>query len=104
MGEGDAKGAGVARPSGFKTPETRAAYVRLYDEAISQSPVPVEESDVATSFGTTHVLTAGDPAKPPSVAMHAKSMESTMWLPLLPTLTATHHVRTLNRPPRTSNL
>jgi pimeloyl-ACP methyl ester carboxylesterase len=58
--------------------------------------MPVEESDVRTSFGTTHVLTAGDPSKPPLVALHALSMSSTMWLPLLSTLTASHHVRMLD--------
>ena len=86
----------AARPSGFKTDEARAEYCRLYDEAIALSPVPVEESDVETSFGTTHVLTAGDPSKPPLVALHAKSFSSTMWVPLLPTLTASHHVRMLD--------
>jgi pimeloyl-ACP methyl ester carboxylesterase len=86
----------ATRPSGFKTDAARAEYCRLYDEAIALSPVPVEESDVETSFGTTHVLTAGDPAKPPLVALHAKSFSSTMWVPLLPTLTASHHVRMLD--------
>ena len=86
----------ATRPSGFKTDKARAEYCRLYDEAIALSPVPVEESDVETSFGTTHVLTAGDPSKPPLVALHAKSFSSTMWVPLLPTLTASHHVRMLD--------
>lgn len=86
----------ATRPSGFKTDTARAEYCRHYDEAIALSPVPVEESDVETSFGTTHVLTAGDPAKPPLVALHAKSFSSTMWVPLLPTLTASHHVRMLD--------
>ena len=84
----------ATRPSGFKTDTARAEYCRHYDEAIALSPVPVEESDVETSFGTTHVLTAGDPAKPPLVALHAKSFR--MWVPLLPTLTASHHVRMLD--------
>ena len=39
------------------------------------------------------MLTAGDPSNPPLVALHAKSFSSTMWLPLLPTLTASHYVR-----------
>jgi pimeloyl-ACP methyl ester carboxylesterase len=86
----------MAGPSGFKSEAARDAYVRLYDEAIGQSAVPVVESDVATSFGATHVLTAGDPAKPPLVALHAKSFGATMWLPLLPTLTVTHHVHLLD--------
>jgi hypothetical protein len=58
----------AGRPSGFKTEAGRAEYYRLYDEAVSQSPVPVEQSDLETSFGTTHVLTAGDPSKPPLIA------------------------------------
>ena len=68
----------------------------MYDEAIALSPVPVEESDVQTSFGRTHVLTAGDPSKPPLVALHGAAISSTMWLPLLPALTVSHHVRMLD--------
>lgn len=88
----------MARASGFRSAEAREAYVRLYDEAVASAPVPVEQSDVPTSYGTTHVLTAGDPAKPPLVALHGKALSSTNWLPLLPTLTATHHVRMLDAP------
>jgi pimeloyl-ACP methyl ester carboxylesterase len=84
------------RASGFKTPAAEAEYRRWYDEAVASSPVPVIESDVETSFGTTHVLTAGDPSKPPLVALHGLSISSTMWLPLLPALTAAHHVRMLD--------
>jgi hypothetical protein len=60
----------MGRPSAFKSDAARADYGGLYDEAITLSPVPVEESDVETSFGTTHVLTAGDPSQPPLVALH----------------------------------
>ncbi|MGH3674710.1 MAG: alpha/beta fold hydrolase [Mycobacterium sp.] len=83
-------------PSGFKAVAAQEAYCRLYDEALALSAVPVEESDVETSFGTTHVLTAGDPTKPPLVALHALAVSSTMWIPMLPTLTASHHVRMLD--------
>jgi len=62
----------------------------------SLSPVPVEETDVETSFGTTHVLTAGDLSKPPLVALHGLMISSTMWLPILPALTRTHQVRMLD--------
>jgi pimeloyl-ACP methyl ester carboxylesterase len=37
-----------------------------------------------------------DPSKPPLVALHGKSTSSTMWLPMLPALTATHHVRMID--------
>lgn len=86
----------MERPSAFRTDAARAEYCRLYDEAIALSPVPVEEADVRTSVSTTHVLTAGDPSKPPLVALHAMPMGATMWLPLLPALTTSHHVRMLD--------
>lgn len=86
----------MARPSAFKSEQARVQYCRLYDEAVALSPVPVEESDVETSFGTTHLLSAGDPAKPPLLALHALSMSATMWLPLLPALTASHRVHLLD--------
>jgi pimeloyl-ACP methyl ester carboxylesterase len=50
----------------------------------------VTESDVETSFGRTHLLTAGDPSKPPLVALHGSSISSTSWVPFLPILTQTH--------------
>ncbi|MGA7055187.1 MAG: alpha/beta fold hydrolase [Mycobacterium sp.] len=86
----------MARPSAFRSDEARAAYCRLYDEAVALSEVAVEELEVDTSFGTTHVLTAGDPSKAPLVAFHAMAMGSTMWLPLLPSLTATRRVLMLD--------
>jgi pimeloyl-ACP methyl ester carboxylesterase len=86
-----------AEPSGFRTEAARAEYHRLYDEAVALSSVPIEQSEVQTSFGTTHLLTAGDPSKPPLIAMHGLSISSTMWIPLLPILTASHHVRMLDR-------
>jgi pimeloyl-ACP methyl ester carboxylesterase len=55
----------VARPSAFKSEQARAAYCRLYDEAIGLSEVPVEESDVETAFGTTHLLSGGCVAATP---------------------------------------
>jgi pimeloyl-ACP methyl ester carboxylesterase len=54
--------------------------------------MPVAESDVETSFGRTHVLTAGDLSKPPLVAVHPLAFSSTSWLPLLPTLAKNHRI------------
>ena len=82
----------MAGISAFRSDEARAAYCQLYDAALATSTVPVTESDIETSFGRTHVLSAGDPSKPPLVAFHGSSISSTMWVPLLPTLTAAHSV------------
>ncbi|HUP75190.1 MAG TPA: alpha/beta hydrolase [Acidimicrobiales bacterium] len=80
------------RASAFRTATARDEYARIYRQAVEQSDVALDERDIDTSYGSTHVLTAGDPAKPPLVALHAKSFSSTMWIPLLPTLAASHHV------------
>jgi pimeloyl-ACP methyl ester carboxylesterase len=86
----------VGQASGFRSVEAGAAYCRPYDEALAASAVPVEECDVETSYGVTHVLRAGDPADPPLVALHAKSFSSTMWLPLLPALVDGHYVNLID--------
>jgi pimeloyl-ACP methyl ester carboxylesterase len=80
----------MARVSAFRSDDARAAYLALYDAALATSTIPVTESDIETSFGRTHVLHAGDASKPPLVALHGSSISSTMWVPLLPLLTATH--------------
>jgi pimeloyl-ACP methyl ester carboxylesterase len=82
----------MGRASGFRSEGARAAYCRIYDQAVAQAPLPVDESDVEGRDGVTHVLTAGDPSRPPLVAFHGKAFSSTMWLPLLPSLAATHRV------------
>ncbi|MEB3034299.1 alpha/beta fold hydrolase [[Mycobacterium] nativiensis] len=83
----------MARPSSFTSEAARAEYCRWYDEAVALCEVRVDESDIETSFGTTHVLTAGDPSKPTLVALPGMATSSTMWLPLLPALAAANHVR-----------
>ncbi len=78
--------------SAFRSGDARAAYVQLYEASLAASTVPVTESDVETSFGRTHVLQAGDPSRPPLVALHGLEISSTMWLPLLPFLAARYSV------------
>ena len=82
----------MAKASGFRSATAREEYARIYRKAIEQSEVAIDERDVDTSCGSTHVLTAGDPGKPPLVALHAKGFSSTMWIPLLPSLVESHRV------------
>ena len=86
------RGGAMAGISAFRSEDARAAYCRLYDDAVAASPVPVSEADIETSYGRVHVLTAGDPSNPPLVALHGMSFSSTSWLPLLSTLAADYHV------------
>jgi hypothetical protein len=87
----------MAATSAFRSDDARDSYLQLYDAALSISTIPVTESDIETSFGRTHVLHAGDPSKPPLVALHGSSVSSTSWVPLLPILTATHTVASTAR-------
>jgi hypothetical protein len=71
----------MAGISAFRSDDARAAYCQLYNAAEAASTTPVVESDVETSFGRTHVLAAGDPSKPPLVAVHGLDFASPSWLP-----------------------
>src|SRR5687768_8232701 len=82
----------MARASGFRSTAAREEYSQIYQRAVDQSVVALDERDIDTSYGSTHVLTAGDPAKPPLVALHAKGFSSTMWIPLMPALVESHRV------------
>jgi pimeloyl-ACP methyl ester carboxylesterase len=82
----------MAGVSAFRSADAHAAYCQLYDAVLATSTIPVTESDIETSFGRTHLLNAGDPSKPPLLALHGSSMSSTMWVPVLPILAATHSV------------
>ena len=82
----------MAGISAFRSHEVRDAYCQLYDAALAAAPMAIAESDVETSFGRTHVLTAGDLSNPPLVAVHPLAFSSTSWLPLLSTLAARHRV------------
>ncbi|MBW0018159.1 MAG: alpha/beta hydrolase [Mycobacterium sp.] len=82
----------MARVSTFRSAEARAEFCQLYDAAVAESPIPITESDIETSWGRTHVLAAGESLKPPLVAIHGKSFNATSWLPLLPALSVNYRV------------
>jgi pimeloyl-ACP methyl ester carboxylesterase len=66
--------------SGFKTLEGARRYLRAYDQVLAQWPVPFQELDVPTPFGTTHVIASGAEGAPPLVLLHATGTSATGWL------------------------
>jgi pimeloyl-ACP methyl ester carboxylesterase len=82
----------VATIPGLRSDDARRRYVDAYDRVVAASPVPLTELDLDTPYGHTRVLTAGDPGLPPLLGLHGKAISSTMWIPLLDTLTASHRV------------
>ncbi|MEO3945634.1 alpha/beta hydrolase [Gorillibacterium sp. CAU 1737] len=65
----------------FRSEEGRDKVWTSYDRLLEQWGVPIEERDLPTSFGTTHVLLAGDPAHPPLLLFHGVGDNSAlMWV------------------------
>jgi pimeloyl-ACP methyl ester carboxylesterase len=68
----------------FRSPELRAQLIAKYDAVLDSWPVPYEERDVDTGFGTTHVIVTGPASAPPLVLLHGAATTSAMWGPSLP--------------------
>jgi pimeloyl-ACP methyl ester carboxylesterase len=65
----------------FKSREGEAAYLAAYDAAMKSWPVPYQEIDVPTRFGTTHVVVCGPTDAAPLVLLHGYMATLTMWSP-----------------------
>lgn len=88
-GPGPQAGSRRERPgSVYRTPSAQAAVEALYDGYVSRWPVPVEESDVETRYGTVRVLASGPLEGQPVLLLHAASMAATSWLPNVASLAA----------------
>jgi pimeloyl-ACP methyl ester carboxylesterase len=65
----------------FTSPEGEYAYIDAYDAVLKRWPVPYEELDIPTGFGTTHLIASGSPSLPSLLLLHATGTSSTMWFP-----------------------
>ncbi len=83
--------------SPWKTPEGRAKYMAAYDATLALWPVPYEELDVHTRFGTTHIIASGPQEAPPLVLLHALSFSATMWFPNVGELSRNFRVYAVDR-------
>jgi len=81
-----------ARASAFATPQGEAEFVAAYDAALGLWPVPYEEMDVPSRFGTTHVVVSGPREAPPLVLLHGFMATSLMWIPNIADLSRSHRV------------
>jgi len=69
------------QPSAFNTAEGEAKFLAAYDREMRLWPVPYEEVDVRSRFGTTHVVICGPKTAPPLVLLHGYMATLTMWWP-----------------------
>jgi pimeloyl-ACP methyl ester carboxylesterase len=83
------------RISRFRTPEDADRYYELYDDIVARRwPVPHEERDVPTRFGSTHVRRSGTAEGTPLVLIHPTSGGSLGWHSLVAPLAERHPVYT----------
>jgi len=76
----------------FRTPEGEARFRAAYDAALKVWPVPYEQFDVPTRFGTTHVVACGPKDAPPLVLLHGYMATSVMWAPNIGDFTRRYRV------------
>lgn len=63
----------------FKTPEGEEMFNQAYQSNLNRWTVPFETFFVETTFGSTHVITAGEKSLPPAILLHGAGMGSTIW-------------------------
>lgn len=76
----------------FTSSKGEAEYVSAYDAVLNLWPVPFEEHDIMTRFGTTHVIASGSKGSPPLLVLHATGTSATMWFPNIGALSSTFRV------------
>jgi pimeloyl-ACP methyl ester carboxylesterase len=82
----------MSPPTAFKTPAGETAYLAAYDAAMKSWPVPYDEMDVPSRFGTTHVIVSGPQAASALVLLHGYMATSMMWSFNIAALSKDHRV------------
>lgn len=76
---GPREGTTVLENSIFRNGEARDRLMEIYDELLTRWPVPFEEMDLETSYGTVHVIASGPANAEPILLLHASGMSATSW-------------------------
>ena len=76
----------------FTSPDGEHEYSTAYDAVLKRWPVPYEELDIPTRFGTTHIIASGSASLPPLLLLHATGTSSTMWFPNIGPLSSAFRV------------
>ena len=77
----------------FKTPEDQAAFFDRYDTTLRRRwPVPYDEINTRSRFGSTHVVVSGPPDGQPLVLLHGFITTLVMWAPNIADLSREYRV------------
>lgn len=82
----------------FSSNSEKVLYLKSYDEALQLWGVPFEETDVATSCGTAHVIMSGPKNGEPIILFHGMDASSTMWFPNVKELSKNNRVYAIDYP------
>lgn len=82
----------MSHTSPFKTPRGEARFLAAYDAAMKLWPIPYEEIDIPSRFGTTHVVASGPKTAPSLVLLHGYMATLTMWSPNIAAFSREHRV------------
>ncbi len=82
----------------FKSADLEKQFYEAYDEVLDLWPKPVDQLDVSTSYGLTHVNACGSPGDPPMVLLPGFGANSTMWFPNVVALEASHRIYAIDTP------
>jgi pimeloyl-ACP methyl ester carboxylesterase len=81
--------------SGFRSPQDAERYFDIYDRLVETNwPVPHEELDIPSAFGTTRMRVSGTGYGVPLVLLHATTGSSAGWSPLISALCTDRRVYT----------
>src|SRR5262245_2002714 len=78
--------------SAFKTRDGETRFFIAYNAALKEWPVPYEEIDIPSWFGTTRVVACGPKTAPPLVLLHGYMATLTMWSPNIAAFSREHRV------------
>lgn len=65
----------------FVNKKAEQKYFSAYANTMKLWPVPFEEKDITTTYGTAHVIISGPANGEPLVLLHGMDASSTMWYP-----------------------
>ncbi len=82
----------MTHTSAFKSDTGEAEYRSAYDTTMELWPVPFEERQVQSRFGSTHVVVSGPTDGPPLVLLHGTMTTLTIWLPNIADLAEDYRV------------
>jgi pimeloyl-ACP methyl ester carboxylesterase len=74
----------------FKSAKAETRFYSVYDAAMELWPIPYQEHDIPTSYGSTHVIISGPEDAPPIILFHCALMTSAIWSPIIGELARNH--------------